>query len=70
MKQLKLDFVLLTIIPPLIATYIDKWFGIFEIKLEIWKTIIIICFTLFVLAATLEKVQMIIDKRNVNKEDN
>ena len=68
MKQLKLDFAFLTIIT-LIATYIDKWFGIFEIKLEIWKTIIIICFTLFVLTAILEKVQMIIDKRNVNKED-
>lgn len=68
MKQLKLDFALLTIIT-LLATYIDKWFEIFEIKLEIWRTIIIICFTLFVLTAILEKVQMIIDKRNVNKED-
>lgn len=68
MKQLKLDFALLTIIT-LIATYIDKWFGLFEIKSEIWKTIIIICFALFVLTAILEKVQIIINNRKDKSQD-
>lgn len=62
MKQLKIDFALFTIIA-LIATYIDKWFGIFNIELEIWKTIIIVFFALFVVIAILEKVQLIINNR-------
>lgn len=68
MKQLKIDFALLTIIS-LLACYMDKWFGIFEIKNDIWKTIIIILFTLFVITAILEKVQIIINNRKDNNRD-
>lgn len=69
MKQLKIDFALLTIIT-LIASYIDKWFGMFEFSLDTWKTIIIVCFTLFLVIAALEKVQLIIDRRNNNRYKN
>lgn len=71
MKQLKTDFALLTIIT-LIASYIDKWFEMFDFRLDTWKTIIIVCFTLFLVVAILEKVQLIIDRRNSNryKDDN
>lgn len=66
MKQLKIDFALLTIIT-LIASYIDKWFEMFDFSLETWKTIIIVCFTLFLVIAVLEKVQLIIDRRNTER---
>lgn len=69
MKSLKIDFALFTIIA-LIATYVDKWFGLFNIEIDIWKTIIIVLFALFVVTAILEKVQMIIDKRNNNRYKN
>lgn len=62
MKQLKIDFAFFTIIT-LLACYVDKWFGILEIKLETWKAIIIVCFALFVVTAILEKVQIIINNR-------
>lgn len=68
MKQLKIDFALFTIIS-LLACYIDKWFGIFEIKLDIWKTIIIILFTLFVITAILEKIQIVINNRKDKSHD-
>lgn len=68
MKQLKIDFALFTIIS-LLACYVDKWFGILEIKLETWKAIIIVCFALFVVTAILEKVQIIINNRKDKSQD-
>lgn len=68
MKHLKIDFAFFTIIT-LIACYLDKWFDIFEIKLETWKTIIIVCFALFVVTAILEKVQIIINNRKDKSQD-
>lgn len=68
MKHLKIDFALFTIIT-LIACYLDKWFDIFEIKLETWKAIIIVCFAMFVVTAILEKVQIIINNRKDKSQD-
>lgn len=68
MKQLKIDFALFTIIS-LLACYVDKWFGILEIKLETWKAIIIVCFALFVVTAILEKVQIIVNNRKDKSQD-
>lgn len=68
MKHLKIDFAFFTIIT-LIACYLDKWFDIFEIKLETWKAIIIVCFALFVVTAILEKVQIIINNRKDKSRD-
>lgn len=68
MKHLKIDFAFFTIIT-LIACYLDKWFDIFEIKLETWKAIIIVCFALFVVTAILEKVQIIINNRKDKSQD-
>lgn len=62
MKSLKIDFALFTIIS-LIACYVDKWFGILEIKLDTWKVIIIVLFIFFVITAILEKIQIIINQR-------
>lgn len=68
MKSLKIDFALFTIII-LIASYIDDWFGYFRFKTDTWKTLIIIFFTLFVITAILEKVQIIINQRKDNNRD-
>lgn len=68
MKHLKIDFALFTIIT-LISCYLDKWFDIFEIKLETWKAIIIVCFAMFVVTAILEKVQIIINNRKDKSQD-
>lgn len=68
MKHLKIDFAFFTIIT-LIACYLDKWFDIFEIKLETWKAIIIVCFVMFVVTAILEKVQIIINNRKDKSQD-
>lgn len=68
MKHLKIDFAFFTIIT-LIACYLDKWFDIFEIKLETWKAIIIVCFAMFVVTAILEKVQIIINNRKDKSQD-
>ncbi len=68
MRSLKIDFALFTIIS-LIACYVDKWFGILEIKLDTWKVIIIVLFVFFVLTAVLEKVQIIINQRKDNNRD-
>lgn len=65
MKSLKIDFALFTIIS-LIACYVDKWFGILEIKLDTWKIIIIVLFVFFVITAILEKIQIIINQRKDN----
>ncbi len=68
MKSLKIDFALFTIIS-LLACYVDKWFGILEIKLDTWKVIIIVLFVFFVITAVLEKVQIIINQRKDNNRD-
>lgn len=68
MKSLKIDFALFTIIS-LIACYVDKWFGILEIKLDTWKVIIIVLFVFFVITAILEKIQIIINQRKDNNRD-
>ncbi len=41
----------------------------FEIKLETWKAIIIVCFAMFVVTAILEKVQIIINNRKDKSQD-
>lgn len=68
MKSLKIDFALFTIIS-LIACYVDKWFGILEIKLDTWKVIIIVLFVFFVITAILEKIQIIINQRKDNNRN-
>lgn len=68
MKSLKIDFALFTIIS-LIACYVDKWFGILEIKLDTWKVIIIVLFVFFVIIAILEKIQIIINQRKDNNRN-
>lgn len=68
MKSLKIDFALFTIIS-LLACYVDKWFGILEIKLDTWKVIIIALFVFFVITAILEKIQIIINQRKNNNRD-
>lgn len=68
MKSLKIDFALFTIIS-LIACYVDKWFGILEIKLDTWKVIIIVLFAFFVITAILEKIQIIINQRKDNNRN-
>ena len=68
MKSLKIDFALFTIIS-LIACYVDKWFGILEIKLDTWKVIIIVLFIFFVITAILEKIQIIINQRKDNNRN-
>lgn len=68
MKSLKIDFALFTIIS-LIACYVDKWFGILEIKLDTWKVIIIVLFVFFVITAVLEKIQIIINQRKDNNRN-
>lgn len=68
MKSLKIDFALFTIIS-LLACYVDKWFGILEIKLDTWKVIIIVLFVFFVITAILEKIQIIINQRKDNNRN-
>ncbi len=68
MKSHKIDFALFTIIS-LLACYVDKWFGILEIKLDTWKVIIIVLFVFFVITAILEKIQIIINQRKDNNRN-
>lgn len=68
MKHLKIDFALFTIIT-LIANYLDGWYGYFNFDNETWKTLIIVFFTLFVVTAILEKVQIIINNRKDKSQD-
>lgn len=68
MRSLKIDFALFTIIS-LLACYVDKWFGILEIKLDTWKVIIIVLFVFFVITAILEKIQIIINQRKDNNRN-
>lgn len=67
MKTLKIDFAILSIIS-LIATYVDQWTGLFHIEIETWKILDIILIIFFIVFMILEIIQIIVDKRNGNKE--
>lgn len=70
MKTLKIDFAILSIIS-LIATYVENmsFVEIFKFSNKTWQVIDIICILLFISCAILEKIQILIDKRNVNKQE-
>lgn len=70
MKTLKIDFAILSIIS-LIATYVENmsFVEIFKFSNKTWQVIDIICIMLFISCAILEKIQILIDKRNGNKQE-
>lgn len=67
-KHFKIDFALLTIIS-MIGLYIDKWFGVFDMEIETWGNIILACFVIFIFFAIIEKVYILIQKKQGKKNE-